>query len=178
MERKYIIRTKRLGLRNWSKNDIPEMAKINSDPEVMKYFPSTYDLEQTKSFVKRMSGHCKEFNYCYFAVDLLETNAFIGFVGLMYQDYKADFTPCIDIGWRLSKYFWGKGYATEAAQACIDYAFNVLDLSKLICVAPVINDASIQVMKKIGMTHKGNFDHPLLINEPEIKECALYEISK
>ncbi len=47
--------------------------------------------------------------YCYFATDELTSGKFIGFIGLMYQNYEADFTPCVDIGWRLAKKYWGKG---------------------------------------------------------------------
>jgi RimJ/RimL family protein N-acetyltransferase len=91
--------------------------------------------------------------------------------------FDADFTPCVDIGWRLTKEAWGKGLATEGAKRCLDYAFEVLNIEKIFAMAPSINIPSENVMKKIGMRKIKNFQHPLLLNCPELRECVLYQIS-
>lgn len=118
-----------------------------------------------------------ENSYCYFATELLATGEFIGFIGLCEQTYEADFTPCIDIGWRLKESAWGKGFATEGAQACLQYAFNVLQLSTIFSIAPIVNTPSIAVMKKIGMQPIKQFNHPALSGNEYLKLCWLYRIT-
>ena len=170
----YLIKTERLGLRNWNEELITQMIEVSADPEVMKYFPATATPEQTITFFNKMKKLCEDKSYCYFAAEILETKEFIGFIGLCYQEYKAEFTPCTDIGWRLKTSAWNMGYATEGARACMDYAFKELNLEKVYAVASANNLSSINVMKKIGMEYQYNFDHPKLLNFPKIKDCVLY----
>lgn len=175
-ERNYIFSSQRIGFRNWLSSDIEPMAAINADPEVMEFFPSTQTLEKTEKFVTRMQNEFEESGYCYFAVDLLSTNEFIGFIGISYQTFKSIFTPCIDIGWRLSQGHWGKGLATEGAKRCLEFAFVDLELDSIKSIAPVINVKSEQVMKKIGMEKIQSFKHPLLEENTRLEDCNLYEI--
>jgi RimJ/RimL family protein N-acetyltransferase len=102
---------------------------------------------------------------------------FIGFIGLSEKSFEAVFTPCIDIGWRLSTEEWNKGYATEGAKRCLEYANEVLKLEKIVSIAPKINLKSEQVMKKIGMEKVMEFVHPLLINDERLRDCVLYQIT-
>lgn len=175
---KYIFKSERLGFRNWTSSDIKKMTAISSDPDVMKYFPSTHDLKHTEGFIKRMQTQYEENGYCYYAVEVLETGTFIGFIGIAKQTYESDFTPCVDIGWRLSKAAWNKGYATEGAKKCLEYAFNTLELTNIKSVCPVINQKSEHVMIKIGMQKVKEFNHPLLIEFKDLERCYLYEINK
>lgn len=173
----YLFTSKRLGFRNWIDSDLSKMSTINSDAEVMKYFPSTQTTKQTHQFVSRMQNQFTASGFCYFAVDTLEINDFIGFIGISEQTYEADFTPCIDIGWRLAKKHWGQGYATEGANRVLDYAFNDLKITKILSIAPVVNNASESVMKKIGMQKVKNFEHSLLMDNESLRVCVLYEIN-
>ena len=125
-----------------------------------------------------MQNMYQERGHCYFAVDQKEDGQFIGFIGLCYQEYKANFTPGVDIGWRLDKAFWGKGYATEGAKRCLSFGFEDLGLKKIFAVAPQINQASINVMRKIGMSKVLDFKHPKLTNYPQLEDCVCYEIIK
>lgn len=174
----YLFTSERLGFRNWVEGDIPVMADINSNPNVMEFFPSVQDFEQTQRFIKRMQSQFEEKSYCYFAADVLETGTFIGFIGLSDKNFESDFTPSVDIGWRLSEAHWKKGYATEGALACLNYGFENLKLEKIIATTPSINLKSEEVMKKIGMTKVKNFDHPLLLDDGRLRDCLLYEIIK
>ena len=174
----YTIQTERLGLRNWHEGDIIKMATINADPAVMEHFPKVQNLQETEGLVMRMQEQFAKTGYCYFAAERLKDKAFLGFIGLMYQDYEADFTPCIDIGWRLAQQHWGKGYATEGAKACLKFAFQELSLPQIYSVASKSNIPSINVMKKIGMQHQYDFEHPKLVDYPAIKNCVLYNINK
>ena len=151
------------------------MAAINADPDVMEFFPGIKSYEETEAFIVRMQQQYSEKSYCYFAIYTLEEGAFIGFIGLSEQTFKSDFTPCIDIGWRLGKNAWNKGYATEGAKRCLDYAFDVLKIHKVLAVEPKIHIRTEQVMKKIGMNKIREFEHPLLANDERLKKCVLYE---
>ncbi len=170
----YLIKTPRLGLRNWIETDIAPMTAINLNEEVMRFFPSPYGLDATKRLVKRMQKEYKDRGHCYFAVDLLETGEFIGFIGLSYQDYLDNHDPFVDIGWRLAPSSWGKGLAPEGAQACLDYAFSTLKLDRVYAVAPEANTPSQRVMQKIGMEQIDVFDHPKLLDHERLKTCVLY----
>ncbi len=174
----YLFKSERLGFRNWTTIDIPLMAEINADKEVMKHFPKTATHTETKEFIEKMQTMFTEKGFCYFAVDLLEDSSFIGFIGLSVQHFEAEFTPCIDIGWRLSKSYWKKGYATEGAKKCLEYAFKELNLSGIKAIAPLINLSSINIMEKIGMEKQLEFKHPKLLNNKRLVNCACYEIGQ
>jgi RimJ/RimL family protein N-acetyltransferase len=170
----YLFRSPRLGFRRWRPEDVPLMAAVNSDPEVMRFFPSVVPEEKTRAFIERMEQHFGEKGFCYYAVDRLEDGGFIGFIGLLTQDYRAHFTPCVDIGWRLHRSAWGHGYATEGARHCLEQAFTERGLNDVVATAPLINQPSIRVMQKIGMTPRGTFIHPRLADDERLRECALY----
>ncbi len=171
----YIIKTERLGLRNWNSNDLEPFIKMSQDEEVMNYFPKLLSKEECNNFIKRMQLHFKEFGFCYFALDIIETGEFIGFTGMLNQNYISHFTPCIDIGWRLKRSSWGFGYATEAAKSCLKYAANELNLKEIYSLASTPNISSIAIMKKIGMTYDSTFHHPALKNNDRLKECIVYK---
>ena len=176
MNYRYLFTSSRLGFRNWKESDIPTMIEISGNKEVMRFFPSTATAEQTKEFIEKLKTSFKEKGYCYFAVDELETGTFIGFIGFLYQEYESEFTPAIDIGWRLHPDSWGKGYATEGAKACLEYGKKVLKFKYIISTAPKINLPSINVMKKVGMKKKLEFIHPRLSDNERLRKCVFYEI--
>ncbi|MFK8103833.1 MAG: GNAT family N-acetyltransferase [Saprospiraceae bacterium] len=171
----YQITTARLGLRNWQTDDLAAMIRLNQDEAVMRFFPGLTSPEDTSNFIKKMQAQFAERQYCYFAVDRLDQEAFIGFIGLSYQDYESPYTPAVDIGWRLARSTWNQGFATEGAVACLDYAFTKIGLEKVISIAPEINVPSQRVMEKIGMQKIGNFKHPKLAEHPRIENCVVYE---
>ena len=175
MNANYIFTSDRLGFRNWEDTDLEKMILINSDKDVMRFFPFLPSAKQTEDFIERMKNQFSAKGYCYFAVDLLDSDTFIGFIGLSEQNYKADFTPCIDIGWRLNKMHWNKGLATEGAKACLEYARKNLNLPLIYAVASQVNENSIKVMNKIGMRYRKNFEHPNLLNDNRLKDCVLYD---
>ncbi|NRF42029.1 GNAT family N-acetyltransferase [Pedobacter foliorum] len=172
----YIFKSARLGFRNWLEADVDKLTDINQDPQVMEFFPGLQSQERTRQFVKRMKSQFQEKGFCYFAVEELSTNEFIGFIGLSVQNFESDFTPCIDIGWRLHTEKWNQGFATEGALRCIDYGFNDLKLKVIHAIAPKANASSVRVMQKIGMKELKRFHHPLLASNEKLQECVLYEI--
>ncbi|MBD3907140.1 GNAT family N-acetyltransferase [Chryseobacterium sp. Ch-15] len=174
----YIFTSQRLGFRNWKSTDIEDLYEINSDKRVMEFFPNVATKKQTVEFVERMQTQFINKGFCYFAVDKLENNEFIGFIGLSEQTFDAEFTPCIDIGWRIKFSEWNKGFATEGAKRCLEYAFNDLKIKNIYSTAPKINLKSERVMLKLGLKKQYEFEHSLLKNDCRLRNCVLYKIEK
>ena len=178
LKKEYIFKSERLRFRNWTENDLKELEIMNSDIEVMEHFPKTLTKKENKELFEKLKLHFKKYNHTYFATEILENNEFIGFIGLAYQEYQTEFTPAVDIGWRLKKSAWGKGYATEGAKKCLEFAFNELNLENIISTCTEKNSKSENVMKKIGMEKIGEFKHPELKKYPEYEKCICYGINK
>ncbi len=174
----YIFQSHRLGFRNWTPNDLEPLTEMNNDDEVMEFFPFKPSRDDTKEFILRMQKQLIKNGFCYFAVDILTSKEFIGFIGLSEQTYLKDKPVFVDIGWRLKKSTWNQGYATEGAKACLDYGFYTIGLKTIYSVAPEINLKSVSVMKKIGMQKVRTFDHPKLTDSPDLISCDLYQIEK
>ena len=156
----YVLTTERLGLRLWKQEDILPFAAMNADAEVMRYFPSTLTYEDTVAMVQRIQLHFEKHGFGLFALEELSTQQFIGFTGFMIPSFTSFFTPCIEIGWRLQRSSWNKGYATEASKACLEYGFETLSFKKIFSFTSSLNKRSEKVMQRIGMIKYGEFDHP------------------
>ena len=169
-----MFKSNRLGFRSWLTSDVTLMSELNADPLVVEYFPKVLTPEETTAFVERMQNQFNEKGFCYFALDRLDTGEFIGFIGLSEQTFESDFTPCIDIGWRLSIAHWNNGFATEGALRCLQYAFEVLKLEKVHSICPAVNVKSERIMQKLGMKKMGEFKHPKLAGNEKLEQCVLY----
>lgn len=172
----YEFTSERLGFRRWQPQDVAPFAALNADPEVMEYFPSTQTLEQTEDRVRRIHADFDKFGWGLYAVEIIENQEFIGFIGFLYLDMPVDFAPCTEIGWRLKKSSWGKGYATEGAKRCLEYGFNNLGFTTVYSITAVENQRSEKVMKKIGMHKHGEFDHPKLKKGSWLERHVVYKI--
>jgi RimJ/RimL family protein N-acetyltransferase len=173
----YIFTSCRLGFREWSTTDLDAMAEICADKEVMEHFPSTLSKDQTAEFITKRQQIFAENGFCYYAVEIIETKELIGFIGIEKQEYNARIEePFIDIGWRLKKSTWNKGYATEGAKRCLEYAFETLKIPTIYSIATEGNVKSMYMMEKIGMRRLHNFEHPLLSDFPDFQTCIAYEI--
>lgn len=170
------IETPRLILRDWKEEDLQAFRELNSDKEVMGDFPKTYTEEETDAFYKAIKKEFEECNFGLYAAEVKESSRFIGMIGFHRASFEADFTPCVEIGWRLKRDAWGKGYATEGAKACLEYGFTKLNFKEVYSFTAKINKPSENVMKKIGMHYVKDFDHPRI--EPSNKLCrhVLYVI--
>ena len=173
-----ILETERLSLRTWKQDDLSNLLELCSDPEVMRYFPNTLDEQGTKAFLKRLMEMYDKHGYTYFAAEQKDTGAFVGFIGLAYQDYASPCTPAIDIGWRLLPEAWGNGFATEGAKACLAFGFQAKKLDTIVSVCSTTNVASERVMQRIGMTKGGAFKHPMLEGYAELQECLWYAVNR
>ncbi len=170
------ILTPRLKLREWKEEDKEPFFKLNSDPRVMEFMPKLLSKEESDNFVERIKTHFHDHQYGLFAVELIENQNFIGFIGLSIPKFDTFFTPCVEIGWRLAYDYWGKGYATEGAKASLNYGFNKLSLAEIVSFTVPKNFRSRQVMERIGMKYISEFNHPLLSKGHSLEKHVLYKI--
>lgn len=171
----YILKTPRLGLRNWTAADVAPFIAMGKDAAVMRFFPKPLSATASEDLIQRFLQHFLLHGFTYFAVERLDTSEFIGFTGFMHQTFESRFTPCVDIGWRFKTTAWGKGYASEAATACLNAAHEKFHLTEVFSLAPEINQASIAVMKRIGMTYDHSFTHPSLSEHSPLNPCCVYK---
>lgn len=116
-----IIETERLILRTWRKEDADPYFQINQDPKVIEFLPKALTMEQVNDFIPAVNSHQDKHGYTLWAACLKETEELMGFIGLNYTTFESDFTPAVEVGWRLGSQYWGKGYATEGAKASLEY---------------------------------------------------------
>lgn len=143
------LSTHRLLLRPFTKEDIPAAYAMNKDQEVSKYTGDggvvSY-AEMERRIVEDVLGDYQKYGYGRLAVVLKESQDFIGFAGLKYIPELQE----VDLGYRFFSKYWGKGYATEAAKACLHYGFEDLQLQHIIATVLPENKASIHVLNKMG----------------------------
>src|SRR5947207_5700391 len=157
-----ILETERLLLRRWRPSDRPGFAQINSDSRVMEFMPGPLSSEESDRLADRIEAHFQQHGFGLCAAETRGEGRFIGFTGLSIPNFKAQFTPCVEIGWRLSPDFWSRGLATEGARCVATYGFETLGLKEIVSFTVPANLRSRRVMEKLGMTHNpaDDFDHP------------------
>jgi len=171
--------TQRLLLRQWQDKDLPELARLNADPLVMKFYPNTLSTQKSNAIAEKLKALISDRGWGFWAVETLDDNIFIGFVGLHEPVYELPVNPCIEIGWRLAREHWGNGYATEAASASIKFGFEKLDLSEIYSFTSVANIKSRKVMERLKMTdQKMNFKHPMIPEGSPLREHVLYKLNR
>lgn len=172
------IKTKRLILRQWEESDLAPFAALNADPRVREFFPSILSREESDQEAKLCSDQIANHGWGFWAVSLIETQEFIGLIGLKNVHFAAHFTPAVEIGWRLAYDHWGKGYAQEGARAALAYGFETLRLDQIVSFTTLNNIRSRAVMEKIGMSHQSldAFDHPRLPEGHPLKKHVLYRL--
>lgn len=174
------IRTARLELRHWEERDLAPFAEMNADPAVMKHFPTPLSRRESDALAGRIREHFWDHGFGLWAVELLESERFIGFVGLAHTRFSSHFTPCIDLGWRLARAHWGKGYAQEAARAVSGFGFERLGLREIVAFTVPDNRRSRRVMEGIGMRHdeRGDFEHPHVPKGHPLRRHVLYRLQR
>lgn len=174
---KVFVETERVILRAWNvENDLDGMSAINSSEAVMRYFPRTYSRQETKKLLEYANSMIEERGFGLFAAQRKQDGALMGFIGLNTPSFSAPFCPCVEIGWRMSDEFWGSGYASEAARACLGFAHSELGLEEVVSFTSTLNTPSIKVMKRIGMRAdpSRDFNHPNLDNDSPLLRHVFY----
>lgn len=171
-----MIETDRLIMRPWREDDVLPFSEINRDKEVMEFLPKCLSLEETVQFYNRIAAEQDRFGYGLYAVETKSDRCFIGYVGFHHFDFEAEFSPGVEIGWRLAREHWNKGYATEAAKACLDYAHRNRLFNEIYSFTTVGNRRSERVMQKIGMNRVCFFSHPSLPRGHKLEPHVLYKL--
>lgn len=169
--------TSRLIFRDWTEEDLDDFRKMNSDSQVMEHFPNILSNAQTDSLYKKIQDEFKQYGYGLYAVETKDINEFIGFIGFHWANIELEFAPFVEIGWRLKKEAWGKGYATEGAMKCLSHGFNCLGFNEVYSFTSKVNVRSENVMKKIGMSKKLEFNHPNIDHSSILCKHVLYHIT-
>lgn len=159
-----VAKTSRLILRHFTLDDVDALSVILSDPEVMRYsLDGTKTRSQTFHFIDNIIYYYQKYNFSLYAVIKKDNQELIGFCGLL--PWKFDGNKEVEIGYRLAKTEWEKGFATEAAVAIVDYAKEQLQLTELFCLIEPENKRSIRVAQKLGMKYqKSIIFHGLNVN--------------
>ena len=163
---RYILHTSRLNMRIFDKSDARNLFELNSDSEVMRYTGDLpfEDISAAEQFIFDYDQYDK-FKMGRWAVELKQDRIFLGWCGL--KTNKDGYT---DLGFRINKKHWGKGYATEASMACIKHGFENLGLHTIIARTSIKNIGAQKVLKKCGMQKLHTFRYK------GIGDCFYYSI--
>lgn len=174
------IQTERLVLRPWRETDRQPFADMSADAGVMQHLIPLTPHDAYHTWIDRQIDALKQHGMCFWAVEATESGAFVGTVGLLPVGYQAHFTPAVEVGWRIARAFWGRGYAPEAAAAAIRFGFETLRLPEIVANAGIANENSMRVMAKLGMVRNpdDDFEHPLVPQGNPLRSQVLYRLTR
>jgi RimJ/RimL family protein N-acetyltransferase len=147
---------------------------MNQNKQVMQYFPALLTATQTLEMIDRIKTQLSVHQYGLFAVEEKETHQFMGFTGFAHPKFESFFTPCVEIGWRFHPDYWKRGFATEAAKACLQFGWDHLKFQEIYSFTSLHNTPSENVMKRSGMQYISTFEHPLITEGHYLKTHVLY----
>lgn len=172
------LRTPRLRLRHWTDTDKPLFAAMNQDLRVMQFFPALQSAPDSHAAIDRWNSELAVQGWSNWAVERLDTGAFIGFVGLSVPKRVLPFSPCVEIGWRLAHAHWGQGFASEAARRALQHGFAAVGLAEVVSFTTLENRRSRAVMEAIGMHNADeDFEHPGIPEGHPMRPHCLYRIT-
>jgi RimJ/RimL family protein N-acetyltransferase len=170
--------TDRLLMRRWRDADREPFAALNGDPQTMQYFPSTLDRAASDAFVAVIEARFEEQGYGLWALEVTATGEFIGYTGLNPMPAGVPGAGGMEIGWRLARHAWHHGYATEAARAALGVAFDGAGLPEVWSMTAILNEPSRAVMRRIGLTEAGRFEHPRVPEGSPLRPHVLYHLAR
>jgi RimJ/RimL family protein N-acetyltransferase len=176
-----VIDTERLILRPYEDaRDRATMRAMCDDPEVMRYLLPVPDDAAHDAMIMRMEGYLAEFGYTFWTVERRADGAILGVCGLKPGGPDTPIAGLVEIGWRFAREHWGRGYAREAAQASLDWAWANLECAQVVAITVQRNAASWGLMERLGMIRVagGDFDHPLVPDDSALKRHILYRIDR
>jgi RimJ/RimL family protein N-acetyltransferase len=144
-----ILETERLSLREITANDVGDLLEIWGDPETMRLFPRTLDQHGMREWIERNQKRYEQYGHGLWAVRLRGEQKLIGDCGLVIQD--VDGIEELEVGYHFNKNYWGRGFAAEAARACMDYAFERLGRRRVISMIRPENEPSRRVAERNGL---------------------------
>ena len=169
----------RIFLRQWRKQDLDGLARMNADARVMAFFPATLNHEQSEAMLSSFMRLMDQRGWGIWVLEIPGVTDFAGFVGLHETEHDLPFCPCTEIVWRLDAEYWGRGYATEAARAALDFGFTTLGLEEIVAFTSVGNRRSQRVMQRLGMScDERGFEHPAVEIGSPLRAHVLYRIAR
>jgi RimJ/RimL family protein N-acetyltransferase len=172
------VSTDRLLMRRWLESDREPFAALNGDQETMRFFPQTLDRAGSDALVDRIESLFDQQGYGLWALELAGTGEFIGFTGLNPMPEGTPGAGGLEVGWRLARQAWHHGYATEAAEAALAVAFDGLGLDGIWSMTSVLNEPSMAVMRRIGMTEAARFEHPRVPEGHVLRPHVAYYLAR
>jgi RimJ/RimL family protein N-acetyltransferase len=173
------FKTQRLRLRQWNDSDREPFAALNSDPAVMEFFPSLQSRAASDASIDSWQSQFVSQGWSNWAAELAASGKFIGFVGLTVPLRILPFSPCVEIGWRLARSYWGQGFAAEAARGTLRIGFERLALPEIVSFTAHGNQRSRAVMERIGMRNTDeDFEHPGVPEGSPLRRHCLYRIDR
>jgi len=174
------LRTGRLLLRRWRDADRDPFAALNADSAVVEHLQGPLSRERSDAFVDRIEAHWESRGWGLWAVEAVDVAPFVGYVGLWPADYVGP--GMVEVGWRLAREHWGRGYATEAAREALRFGFTEVGLDEIVSFTVPQNERSWRVMERIGLHRdpEGDFDHPKVdaAAYPELVRHVLYRLRR
>ena len=161
-------------LRQWKDSDEGPVGEMNADEEVMRFFPRMRTKDESIAFLAKARAMIEQDGWGLWAVEA--DGDFAGFTGLAKPTLKAHFTPCVEIGWRFRREFWGRSIAYSAALAAEQFAFENLNVPELVSFTAAINVRSRRLMDRLGFVRNPNDDflHPELDASSPLRPHVLY----
>lgn len=161
-------------LRQWEDADLDPYAEMNADPRVMEFFPQCLTHAESKASLLRLRAGIERRGWGLWAVEV--DGQFAGFAGLAEPTFEAPFTPCVEIGWRFRREYWGRSLAYEAALKAQAFAFEQLKLAELVSFTAVANARSRRLMERLGFvrSEQEDFLHPSLPVDSPLRLHVLY----
>jgi len=155
------VETERLLLRPFTADDLPALTELHSI-EAFWWYPLRRAMtpEETRAFLERRFEHATTREYDLWAAIEKESDALVGWAGLNAPEFLPEIMPAVEVGWRFDPAVWGRGLASEAGTAGLDYGFEMLGLDEIVSVCERENIASARVMQRIGMRRISNTVHP------------------
>lgn len=161
-------------LRQWRDSDLEPYAAMNRDPEVMRFFPAPLTADQSRASLERQRRLIAERGWGLWAVDV--DGEFAGFAGLSVPTFEAPFMPCVEIGWRLRREFWGRSIGFRAARQALAHGFDTVGLAEIVSFTAAINQRSRRLMERLGLTRDpaDDFEHPSIPVGHALRHHVLY----
>ena len=171
-----MIETERLLLRSWNEKDRDCFWQMEQDAEMMRFI-KRLTREESEARIDRQIANQAEHGHCFWAVERKSDSRAIGKCGIIPPRAP---TFEYELGWRFKSACWGQGYAREAAQATLDWAWANLDTQSIVAVTNPVNARSWGLMLRLGMTRnpEEDFDHPEVAEGDPLRRCVLYRINR
>ena len=170
------IRTDRLVMRRWQDSDKEPFAELNGDPEIMRFLLSTLDRAASDAMIDKIEARFEEQGFGLWALEITETGQFIGFAGLNPMPADVPGGGGMEVGWRLTSSAWHHGYATEAARSAVDVWFTQLGMPEIYSMTTLLNEPSLAVMRRLGLTEYARWDHPRIPEGNPLRPSVTYRL--